>query len=92
MSREHKKFCTTLNYIEHFLISAPTITEYISISAFASLLGIPIGITSSAIGLKICATVVKIKNYKSIIKTKKKKQYKIVSLAKTKLNSIEVLR
>ena len=39
--------CTTLNYIEHFPILAFTITGCISIS----LLGIPRGITSSAIGL-----------------------------------------
>ena len=41
MSRKHKKVCTTLNYIEHFLILASTITGCISISGFASLLGIP---------------------------------------------------
>ena len=50
MSRKHEKVCTTLNYIEHFLILASAITGCISISAFASLLGIPIEITSSAIG------------------------------------------
>ena len=55
MSKKHKKVCTTLNYIEHFLILTSRITGCISISAFASLLGIPIGFTSSAIGLKICA-------------------------------------
>ena len=55
MSRKRKKVCATLNYIEHFLILASTITGCISISASASLLGIPIGITSSSIGLKICA-------------------------------------
>ena len=91
MSREHKKVCTTLNYIEHFLILASTITGCVSISAFASLIGIPIGITSSAIGLKICAITAGIKKYKSIIKKKKKKHDKIVLLAKSKLNSIEVL-
>ena len=56
MSKKPKKFCTTLNYIEHFLILHSTITGCISISAFASLIGTPIGITSSAIGLTICAT------------------------------------
>ena len=61
------------------------------ISAFASLAGILIGITSSAIGLKICAIAAGIKKYKSIIKKKKKKHDKIVLLAKSKLNSIEVL-
>ena len=50
MRRKHKKICTTLNYIEHFLILPSTITGCISISAFASLLGIPIGIRSFAIG------------------------------------------
>ena len=64
MSRKHKKVCTTLNYIEHFLILASTITGCISISAFASLLGIPIGITSSAIGLKIGTITASIKKYK----------------------------
>ena len=91
MSKKHKKICTTLNYIEHFLILASTITGCISISAFASLIGIPIGITSSAIGLKICAITAGIKKYTSKIKKKKKKHSKIVSLAKSKLNRIEIL-
>ena len=64
MSRKHKKVCTTLNLIEHFLISASAVTGCILVSAFASLLGIPIGITSSAIGLKICAMTPEIKNHK----------------------------
>ena len=55
MSRKYKKLCTTLNYIEHFLILASTIPGCISISVFACLLGILIGITNLAIGLKICA-------------------------------------
>ena len=53
MSKKHKKVCTTLNYIEHFFILASTITGCISISASASLFGIPIGTTSIAIELKI---------------------------------------
>ena len=47
ISRKHKKVGTTLNYIEHFLILASTITDCVSISAFASLLGIFVGITGS---------------------------------------------
>ena len=68
MSRKHKEVCTTLNHIKHFLILASTITGCISISAFASLLRFHIGITRSAIGLKICAITAGIKKYKSIIK------------------------
>ena len=70
---------------------ASTITGCVSISAFASLVGILIGIKSSAIGFKICAITVGIKKYKSITTKKKKKHDKIVLLAKSKFNSIEAL-
>ena len=86
-----KKVCTSLNYVEHFLILASAITGCISISVFASFFGIPIGITSSAIGLIICAIAAWIKKYKAIIKKKKKKHGKIVLVAKSELSSIEVL-
>ena len=91
MSRKHKRVCTTLTYIKHFLILAPKITGFISIFGFASLIGIPIGITSSARGSKICVVASGIKKSKSIIKKKKKKHDKILLLAKSKLNSMEVL-
>ena len=91
MSKKHKKVCTTLHYIKHSLILGSTITGYISISAFASLVGVSIGIMSSAIGLKICAITAAIKKHKSIIQKKKKKHNKIILLAKSKLNSIKVL-
>ena len=61
------------------LISASSIAVCISISAFASLVGIPVSIVSSAAGLKICA-----------ITAGNKKYYKVVSLVKTKFNKIEV--
>ena len=85
MSREHKRVCTILDYIESFLILVSTITECISISAFAYLLGIPIGITSFTTGLKNCAIAAGIKKYKSIIKKPKNKHNKTILLAKLKL-------
>ena len=91
MSRKHKNVCTTLNYIEDFLISASTNTARISITAFASLLDILTGITSSAIRVKTCAIAVGIKKYRSIIKKKKKNHDKVVLLAKSKSNSTNVL-
>ena len=85
ISKKHKNVCTTLNYIEHFLILGSTITGCISISALASFVGIPVGITSSAIGIKICAVTADIKKCKSIIKKKKKKHdNSIVSKIKIK--------
>ena len=75
MSNKHRKLCTTLNYIEYFLVLASAITRFISISAFVSLLSIPIGVPSSAIGLKICETTAGIKEYKSIIKKREKEAW-----------------
>ena len=63
----------------------------VSISYFASLAGIPIGIMSSAIGSKICVITAEIIKHKSIIEKKKKKYDKILSLAKSKLNRVEVV-
>ena len=50
LNRMHKKVCTTLNYIETFLSS--TITGCMSIYAFASLLGVLIGITKNICRIK----------------------------------------
>ena len=90
ISIKHKKMCKTLNYVEHLLILASTIIGCVSISAFVSLDGIPEGITSSAVGLKIFVITAGIKKHKSIIKKKRKTNDKIVFLAKTKLNKVEV--
>ena len=73
MRRKQKKTCANLNYIEHFLILASAVTRCISVSTFATLLGIPVGFARFAIGLNICTTAAGIKKYKSIIKKKKKK-------------------
>ena len=61
MSKKHIKVCTTLSCIKHFLVLPSTITACISISAFSSLIDVPIGNTSSVIGLKICTIAAGIK-------------------------------
>ena len=65
----------------YLLILISTVPECVSISAFASLFGIPIGTPSPAIGLKTLVIIAGIKKYKSIIKKKKKKHDKILSLS-----------
>ena len=49
MSKKHKNVCRVFNYIEQLLISVSTVTGCVSIYAFASLVDIPTGITSSAL-------------------------------------------
>ena len=63
-----------MNYIEQLLILVSAIAGCVSISAFALLVGILKSITSSAVGLKICATTAVIKKFKSINKKIRKTQ------------------
>ena len=91
MSEQYNKTSYYLNYVENVLILASTVTGCISISAFASLVCVPVIITSSALGIYICAITAGIKKCKSIIK-KKKKHGKTVLLRKDKLKTIEFLR
>ena len=90
MSKKHKKVCKILNYLEHLLILASTVIACVSISAFPSLVGIPVGIASFGVGIKIYAITAIIKKCKSTIK-KKRTHDKIVLLAKAKLNTVEVM-
>ena len=62
MSKKHKKVNRVLNYIEYLLNLISIVSGCVSISAFASLVGILIGITGSAIGLKICVATSRIKS------------------------------
>ena len=72
MSKSAKRFTRfEIILFSSFLILASAVTRCISVSAFASLVGIPIEIASSAIRLKVCARTAGIKRYKSIIKKKK---------------------
>ena len=66
--KKHRKTCKTLNHIEHLLIFPSTYTVCVSIFAFAFVVAVPTGITSSAIRLKICVITAGIKRYKSIAK------------------------
>ena len=77
-----KRKCRNWIYIEHFLLFNSGVAGCVSISAFASLVGILIGIASSASWIK---------NMYINCKKHKKKYDKIVLLGKAKLDTIEVL-
>ena len=75
ISKKHKKVCKVLNYIEYLLILIYTGTRCVSISAIPSL----VGITSSAVGIKIYVITAGIKKYKSLIKKRKRSIIKLYS-------------
>ena len=91
ISEKYKKTCKYLNYVKHLLILASIVTGCVSISVFDSLVCIPVGITNSAVGIKICVNTAGMKIYKSIIQKKKEKYDEIVLRGKAKLKIIEVL-
>ena len=66
------------------------VTGCVSFSVFASLVGIAVGIISSAVKIKFFVITALIKMYEPLNKKKKHKHDKIVLLAKSKLSSIEV--
>ena len=72
-----KKIYKILNYTEHLLKLASTVSGCISISAFSSSVDISVGTASSEATLKICVITVGIKKYKPVINKKKKKLDKV---------------
>ena len=76
MSKKHIKVSKGLNYTEYLLILTSGVTGCVSVSAIASLVGVSIGIVSSAAGLKICAIISEVKKYRSIIKERRRTMIK----------------
>ena len=73
MIRNHKNVCRVWIILSNCLFYFLQLL-WVSVSAFSSLVGIPIGIASSAMGLKkVLVLTAGIKKYKSIIKKNKKK-------------------
>ena len=68
-------------------ILVSTVTGCVSVSAFASLVCVPVGITSSAVRIKFCAIRAGIKKYKSIIKKKEEAHYTIEVISKALIAS-----
>ena len=49
MSKKYNNVRRVLNYFEHFLVFVSAVSGCFSISVFASLVGVPVGIASSAV-------------------------------------------
>ena len=71
MNKKLNNLFTALNYIKHSIILASVVTGCGSMSAFASVVGIPVGIGSSAVGLQNYSVTIGIK---SINQKERKKQ------------------
>ena len=65
-----------LNYLFQFL--GPQVVFQFLFFQISSLVAIPIGIVSSAMGVKVCVITAGIKKYMSVIKKKRKKRDKVL--------------
>ena len=74
MSEKHKK---GFELLWQFPCFCTAVSVCYSNSTFASIAGVLVSISTSAVGWKICTITSGIKKYKSIIKEMKKKQNKI---------------
>ena len=90
-SKKISKYVTAFDYIDKALIVLSGKSGGVSIISFTSFVGAPVGIISISFTLIFSLTTGKLKKLLSITRNKKKKHYKILMLAKDKLNSIETL-
>ena len=93
VGEKQKKVRRTLNYFEeYFLVFASALSGCVSVLEFCSLVGVQVGITSSAVRLKrFTITSRTINKYRQLPRKEKNIYNKIVPLAKIKLNMIKVL-
>ena len=89
MSKRLSIYIASFDYFDKSLIVLSVATGSISIASFATVIGAPVGIMSASCSLAFSITTGFVKKFLKTIRNKKKKQNKIVMLARTKLNSIE---
>ena len=87
LSKSHTKYIASFDYFDKSLIALSVTTSSISIVSFATVIGAPVEMTSTSCSLAFSITTGIAK--KLLKTTRNKKKHKIVSLARSKLNSTE---
>ena len=90
-SKKLNKYFTIFDYIDKILIILRAIASGISIISFTSVTGTSVGIESASFNLSFSLSTGIIKKLLNMIRNKKKKHDKILMLAESKFNSIEIL-
>ena len=90
-SKKLNKYVAVFDYIDQALIVLSATSGGVSIISFTSIVGAPVGIASASFTLIFSLTTGIVKKLLNITRNKKKKHDKILTLAKSKLNSIETL-
>ena len=89
MSKKLSKHISLFDYFDKYLIVLSVTSGGVSIASFATVIGVPIGITSASLSLAFALCTGLVKKLLKATRNKKAKHNKIVMLARSKLNSIE---
>ena len=90
-SKKVNKYLTTFNYIDNILIVLNAATGGACIVSHATVVGTPVGIASAGFTILFSLATGITKKLLKTTRNKKKKHYKILMLAKSKLNNTESL-
>ena len=89
MSKTLSKYIASFDYFDKCLIVLSVTSGSISITSFATVIGIPIGIASASLSLTFSLCTGLVKRLLKATRNNNKKYNKIAMLARSKLNSIE---
>ena len=85
------KYLVSFDYLDKIFITLSASFSTLSIASYATVLGLPAGIASSSLTLIFKISTGVNKSLLRVTKKRKKKHNKIISLAKSKLNTIDTL-
>ena len=89
--KELNKYLVSFDYLDKIFITLSASFGTLSIGSHATVVGIPVGIAGSSLTLIFTIGTGLNKSLLQITKKRKKKHNKIITLAKSKLNTIETL-
>ena len=89
MSKKLSKYISFFDYFDKSLIILSVTSGGVSFASFATVIGVPIGITIASLSLTFSLCTGLVKKLSKATRNKKKKHNKIVMLTRSKLNSIE---
>ena len=89
MSKRFSKYIGFCDYFDKSLIVLSATSGSISIASFATVIGTPVGIASANFSLTFSLSTGIVKKLLKTTRNKKKKHNKIITLARSKFNSID---
>ena len=85
------KYLVSFDYLDKMFITLSASFSMLSLASYATVLGLPVGIAGSSLTLIFTMSTGINKSLLKVIKKIKKKHNKIIALAKSKLNTIDML-